>query len=125
MNHLQLVALTASFNFEWPESVVRLFDSAKPAAEISRHIISFDCFLDTRRENNDENAIRIYYQKMIMLAILPLFLGICSLIFWSIYYCNKANRPKSERFGRIIATLIILFFLVHPSIVGYMFSNFE
>ena len=30
MNHLQLVMLTASFNFKWPDEVVTFFNSSKP-----------------------------------------------------------------------------------------------
>lgn len=47
MNHIQLILLTASFNFDWPEKVVNFFDVAKPVAEVSTQIISVDCFLQS------------------------------------------------------------------------------
>ena len=49
MNHVQLILLTASFNFKWPDEVVALFDVAKPVAQATTQIFSFDCFLDTRK----------------------------------------------------------------------------
>ena len=30
MNHIQLIMLTASFKFDWPDQVVAFFNSSKP-----------------------------------------------------------------------------------------------
>jgi hypothetical protein len=35
MNHLQLITLTASFNFSWPEQVEAIFEMVKPASSAS------------------------------------------------------------------------------------------
>lgn len=48
MNHLQLIMITASFNFEWPNSIVSFFETVSPIATASDNLISFDCFLDFR-----------------------------------------------------------------------------
>lgn len=48
LNHFQLILLTASFDFKWPDAVVQLFNTAKPVATVSTQILSFDCFLDSR-----------------------------------------------------------------------------
>lgn len=126
MNHLQLITLTASFDFDWPERVLKIFDTTKPVAEVSTQFLSFDCFLDQRNSGDtDGNLVRLYYQKMTMYGALPLFLGLGSVLFWSLYFCKKKNQIKAKRNARMIATLIILFFLVHPTIVEYMFSNFN
>lgn len=42
MNHLQLIYLTASFDFDWPERVVDLFETSEPVAQVSSQILSFD-----------------------------------------------------------------------------------
>ena len=125
MNHLQLIVLTASFDFDWPNAVLTLFETTEPVAQASSHILSFDCFLDQRSNSNDTNLIRLYYQKMIMYALLPLILAFWSFTFWSLFYWRKSAEVKKGKPGRIMASLIILFFLVHPSIVEYMFSNFK
>ena len=124
MSHLQLLTLTASFNLKWPSSVENLLNSPKPATEISTQIISFDWFLD-QRQNGGLNIIRLYYQKMIMYAALPLIMAVASILFWTIFYCWAKRSEVNNKNGRIVASLIILFFLVHPSIVQYMFSNFK
>jgi hypothetical protein len=125
MNHLQLIMLTASFEFDWPNQVEDIFNTTKPVAQVSSHILSFDCFLDQRNNSGDSNIIRLYYQKMIMYAVLPFILAIGCVTFWSVYFCKKTVRTEGKKAGRIMSTLIILFFLVHPSIVEYMFSNFK
>ena len=57
LNHIQLILLTASFNFKWPALVLDLFDVAKPVAQVSTQILSFDCFLDSRKNITTTTAI--------------------------------------------------------------------
>lgn len=35
LNHVQLILLTASFDFDWPQLVIEFFDAAKPVASVS------------------------------------------------------------------------------------------
>ena len=44
-NHLQLIIITLNFNLDWPSEVNQVNESAKPFADVSSRIISFDCFL--------------------------------------------------------------------------------
>ena len=124
MNHLQLLTLTASFNLKWPSNVDDLLNSSKPAAQVSTQIISFDWFLD-KRQNGGSNLIRLYYQKMLMYAVLPLVMASVITLFWTILYWFYKKSTPNKRNGRIMASIIIFFFLIHPSIVQYMFSNFK
>jgi hypothetical protein len=125
MNHLQLIYLTASFDFDWPDNVESFFETSEPVAQVSQQVLSFDCFLDQRSDSGDSNVIRLFYQKMIMYALLPLLLAAGSAAFWYFYFWCKKSRSTEKRAGRIISTLIILLFLVHPTILQYMFSNFK
>ena len=122
MNHLQLILLTSSFDFDWPDNVTEFYDTTKPASQVSSQLLSFDCFLDKRSENGDSNIIRIYWQKMLMFAGMPIILAAICFMFWTVYYCNK---KKDKKYGRITASIIILFFLIHPSIVQYMFNSYN
>ena len=124
MNHLQLLTLTASFKLKWPSNVDDLLNSSKPAAQVSTQIISFDWFLD-KRQNGGSNLIRLYYQKMLMYAVLPLVMALAITLFWTILYWFYKNSTQNTKNGRITASIIIFFFLIHPSIVQYMFSNFK
>ena len=125
LNHLQLLTLTASFEFDWPNAVLELFSVSGTVSATTTQFVSFDCFLDSRSDNKENNNVPLFYQKMIMLAALPLLLAFASLIFWSLFFWRKNAEQKQKRQARTYATLIILLFTVHPSIVGYMLSNFQ
>ncbi|CDW72107.1 UNKNOWN [Stylonychia lemnae] len=126
MNHLQLIILCSAFNFDWPRLLIDFFTEIKPVAQVSTQILSFDCFIDKRQSDDDNDQLeifRIFYQKLVMLALLPILLAFCSWLFWVIYH--KIKYQKEEYVSKIITTLIILLFLVHPNIVHYMFNNFK
>ena len=42
MNHLQLLILTASFDFDWPDRVLKIFEASEPIAQVTTQIFSFD-----------------------------------------------------------------------------------
>ena len=42
MNHLQLLMITASFDFNWSSSIEGLFNTISPIATASDNLISFD-----------------------------------------------------------------------------------
>ena len=125
VNHFQLLTITASFDFRWSPQIIDMLDTAEPVSDVSTHIFSFDCFLDGRSTDDDTSSMRTYYQKMIIYALLPILLALCSAIFWKVFYCIKPPTNPDQLRSRITATVIIMFFNVHPSIVKYMFSNFE
>lgn len=125
INHLQLLALTASFNFEWPSSILALVGIGGIVTNSASNLVSLDCFLDSRDDNDDQNNVRLYYQKMIMFTITPLVMTFCSFVFWSLYFCRKTAEEKLKKKSRIYASVIILLFGIHPAIVEYMFSNFR
>eukprot|EP00347_Sterkiella_histriomuscorum_P008702 403344080 len=126
-NHLQLILLTASFNFDWPQMVQEFFQAIKPVAQVSQQLFSFDCFIDTRKDSNDQetsnDTFRIFYQKLVMLAVFPILLLLFCQGFWAIHH--RIMSLKVPPWNKIISTLVILLFLVHPNIVQYMFSNFK
>lgn len=45
MNHIQIISLTASFDFNWPELVRKFFDIASYPANVGNSIFSIDCFV--------------------------------------------------------------------------------
>ena len=42
MNHLQLIFLTASFDFDWPKRVQKYFETTEPVANGPSQLLSFD-----------------------------------------------------------------------------------
>jgi len=123
MNHMQLITLTASFNFSWPEQVLAFFSAVKPASSASTQVLSVDCFLGSKSNSTtpDESGMRVFWQKMIMYALMPFLLALVSYIVW---WVHSAYKKYEMPYGKTISTLVILLFLVHPNIVEYMFNGF-
>jgi len=68
--------------------------------------------------------LRIYYQKLMMFAMMPIILGgIC----YFIWYLRSRKLPEGfhEVKGKAISSLIVLLFLIHPNLVQYMFDTFN
>eukprot|EP00347_Sterkiella_histriomuscorum_P017716 403348268 len=137
MNHIQLIVLTASFKFDWPDSVKDLFDSAKPIASASTQVISVDCFLAAKVASKDSlsyastevkqdtSPTRIFYYKLVMLALMPFIVASFAFGFWFVYQCIRGKKRVGKVGGKAMSTLVIVLFLIHPSIVQYMFFNFK
>jgi len=127
MNHLQLIMLTASFNLNWPDLVLNFFESSRPAAEVTNQAFSLDCFIDTREEGEEKDEgnqySRIFFLKLGFLSILPALLLVLTWGFWMAYARLKRKPIVFE--SRFSSTLIILLFLVHPTIVTFMFDVFN
>ncbi|CDW82469.1 UNKNOWN [Stylonychia lemnae] len=125
LNHFQLILVTASFDFRWSQQIVEFFSSTKQVATASTQVFSFDCFLDTRSSNEQSSQVerRIFFQKLIMIALLPFLLTILCCIVWNIY--KKIKKDQIEIRGKLLSSLVILLFLVHPSLVTYSFHNFK
>ena len=113
-NHLQLIVITLNFDLDWPSQVSQVNETAKPLADVSSRIISFDCFL------GDGLVIRKVFIYFMTYILLPFFLGVISFVFWKVLY--RQNRLKA--LNRFTATLIILLFLFHPSITNNVFGLF-
>lgn len=45
MNHLQLIVLSATFEFNWPSAAYKFFSIPGPATSIGSELFSIDCFL--------------------------------------------------------------------------------
>mmetsp|Transcript_20833 Transcript_20833/g.19878 ORF Transcript_20833/g.19878 Transcript_20833/m.19878 type:complete len:352 (-) Transcript_20833:1622-2677(-) len=135
MNHLSMLLLTASFDFEWPDQVQGLFSVAAPISEVSEQLFSVDCFLsngenastnattDSEDLVTDESLFNVFYMKLMMMAALPfLVFAICYAVWYIIGLIQKTLHLTKDK---AISTLVIVLFLVHPNIVQYMFDVFN
>lgn len=99
MNHLQLLAICASFKFEWPSFVEDFFSSGSFIVSAQESIVSFDCFMDTRDPlsiqryffRTGEKEIRVIYQKLFIMAFAPILLAVLVITFWGILL-KKRNK---------------------------------
>jgi len=81
--------------------------------------------MDSRKEGevNSDSLFRIYFLKLGMISILPFLVVAISATFWN-SYLSIHNRAKDFS-SRFISTVIILLFLIHPTIVQVLFNVFD
>jgi len=95
--------------------------------------------LDSREGQGSESQnLRVFYAKLIMLAIVPLVIICTSYVVWlCIFFVQGkySKKPQDEvsnemssrdqQTGRVISTIIIVLFLIHPTITTIMFNAFK
>ncbi|TNV88001.1 hypothetical protein FGO68_gene2384 [Halteria grandinella] len=168
VNHLQIVTLLGSFDFDWPQEFVTFFKGIQPIAEAQSQLVSVDCYIDTH--GTIEDGKRPYYLKNILLSVLPLIMILVSIVSWLLigkfrqligrYKKPETQEPqdiqkneslqkaetsyfgsvieeeleeppelKSEAkdsvSGEIVSTIIVILFLIHPTITREMFTVFN
>lgn len=79
LNYIQLVSLTSKFRLSWPDEVDSLLATQGQAGEVSSQLFSIDCFLID--DDDKDSYKKIYFQKLVILAFIPVFLGLVSLAF--------------------------------------------
>lgn len=121
MNYLQLIILTASFNLEWPQLVLELFKIQEATGTVTDQVFSFDCFLE--KESSGNHNKDVYYNKLIIMSVVPIIIAFISFIFWIIIACYYKNIKYLT--DELITTIVILLFLAHPNLVKVMFGAFS
>lgn len=74
----------------WSKEVLLIFNIAAPIQQITSSLVSFDCYMDTRDyfSVNVYNFyaplmdFRIVYEKLLIMAILPILVTVGSYLFW-------------------------------------------
>ena len=118
-NYLQLMFLTANFNFNWPSYVLQLFSVQQQAVKGTDTIFSVDCYLSSKQHGSSEDS---YYYKFILIALLPVMIAIVSFIGWLGVCFTKEVYTYLKR--ELFLTIVILFFLVYPNISIMSFTHF-
>ncbi|CDW88401.1 UNKNOWN [Stylonychia lemnae] len=134
LNHIQVIALTASFDFSWPQIIIEYFEANETVGEASNQIFSVDCFLNsdqgygTQQNQRDQKGqqsfpIRIYFFKLLLFALLPFLLVTICYIVWVIILRKEPD--KEILLNKSTSSVVILLFLVHPNIVQIVFNAFN
>ncbi|CAG9326023.1 unnamed protein product [Blepharisma stoltei] len=118
VNYLQLVVLITTFNLSWPDTVLNIFSIQTNAGSVSDEIFSFDCFLNTGKDNK-----KVYFKKLMIMSLIPIMIGCGSFLFWT--FIKWYRKSFESFFNDFISTVVILLFLIHPNLVKSMFSSFS
>ena len=120
-NYIQLQFLTATFNFNWPAYVLQFLNVQQQPTNQINVLFSLDCYMFSKSQTTVEDS---YYYKLVFVAVAPLIIFAGSLIAWLGIGLVQDNYSYLKR-GHFNLTLIILFFLIFPSINTTNFTHFH
>ena len=114
MNYVQIVSLTISFDLSWPNFVRKMFEVQGKASGGSEQILSVDCFL--------ESAMKPFYAKLIILALIPIICFVFSALFWFLWkkFVNCENAKE-----KFVGSIVVQLFYFQPNLVKLNFAIFN
>lgn len=119
INYLQLITATAVFDFKWPSYVLQMLKIQESVGNVSEQIFSFDCFITSSRADEGE----LTYLRVVIVSCLPLLVLAGAIVWWSLV--SWVRRSTTYLKHHLVNSIVVLFFLVHPSIVKVMFDIFN
>ena len=119
-NYIQLIFLASQFQLQWPPYIEQLFGISQQANSSVDTIFSVDCYMSSTDISDPANS---YYYKLILYALMPLIIFFVSFLFW-IGYCFYKDSLEYLK-DRFPLTMIVVFFLIYPTIVKFIFFYFS
>ena len=117
MNYLQLVIACSSVPLNYPHQLLEFSNAQKKVGNLDNQIFSIDCFFE------EPDSIDVIERKLIVIVLAPVLEAVLAAVIWLFV---KLVRGKTKSvFSKLVASVIVLFFLLHPTITRYAFSLFE
>eukprot|EP01016_Furgasonia_blochmanni_P003593 TRINITY_DN11410_c0_g1_i2.p1 TRINITY_DN11410_c0_g1~~TRINITY_DN11410_c0_g1_i2.p1 ORF type:complete len:349 (+),score=90.16 TRINITY_DN11410_c0_g1_i2:60-1049(+) len=118
--HIQLSTIIYSIDLGWPKTLSDVNQAQKSVAVGSDGFFSIDCITQLIFED-------VYMMKVSFAILSPILLGIISTLLW---YLVKFALKKIFDFSitlreNILATVIMIYFMVYPDIVNKTISLFN
>ena len=121
-NYLQLLTAAMSFNLKFPSSLSDVLFPAEKIGTTTEAFMSFDWFL------KDSSAItttpNIGMFKVLLTGLLPIFLILLGLTFWSITYLIPTKLFKDFK-RNMCVTIIVILYLLHPMLTKVGLEMFQ
>ena len=116
-NYLQMVVVSTSLSLNWPNFAKTFLNSQEMAGGLAEQLFSFECLL----EDVGVSTRDMYYVTLQIFAALPAVLVLLAMVVWVVLRGCK----KVEQMGRkMVASAVIILFILHPSLTRSMFSLF-
>ncbi|CAI2367995.1 unnamed protein product [Moneuplotes crassus] len=121
-NYFQLISLTPSYQFNYPESIYHAFNPIEKVGSSSESFLSFDCFF------SDSNIVAFTPStvifKLFLSAILPAIAIVLIVLFWVGFSYTNFKWCQDTKRG-ITVTVICLLFLIHPTLTNLSLTMFQ
>ena len=115
-NYTQLAYVTTQFKLKWPGSFSSLFSIQKAAVSVFSQLFSVDCLMQSQSHQE------LVFGQLVAVAVLPVVLSAAAAVVWAVVALKKRDSLVMKR--ELVASLIVLFFMVHPSLLNTLFSVF-
>lgn len=123
-NYISIITTAASFSLAFPESLDVIFEPVQTVGQTAKVFLSLDCFIMSFGIVNDTGTTE--YFKALLTAILPIILMIIPVFFWfplKFIPCFKITWRLLR--DRIVLSIIVLMFIVHPSVTSMAVGLFN
>lgn len=112
-NYFQILTLASSYELNWQDTLKEFLEVVSIVSRSSEALLSVDCLLR-------DKGYTMYplYVKVILCAILPIFLTGISIVFWGIV--NTLVKVDLKR--SLAITIIVLLFVSLPPITSITFT---
>ncbi len=80
-------------------------------------IFSFDCFMET----SVGKPLPRFYMYLLIYCLMPACISFFVFLFWRLRYLRSTEKMSV----RLLQTLLIVFFLIHPSVTRVLLQAFE
>jgi hypothetical protein len=117
LNHVQLVALAASFPLQWPAAIETLFSTFGVLGDAGDFIFNPDCDDPERHPGSDLGGVStgaaeyhqnyggggLFFQKQLMVLLMPFIIVACAALFWFfIFLCFWGKQRKRENVSKTV-----------------------
>ena len=117
MNYLQLIIACSNVRLNYPPELIEFSNAQGKVGNVDNEVFSIDCYFET------PDSINTIKNKILIITVAPILV---TFLAASIWLSVKIIRPHtSSVFSKGIASIIILFFLLHPTITRHAFSQFD
>ena len=114
ISFLQLAALSTTMQIPWPGNYLAVFKVQSMVSSVGKEFIDVRCAMD-----EPISIAAVEYYKTLAYALLPPVLTCLSVIGWCT--CGRVIRA-SERRAMLTGTIVLLLYLVYPSICSSVLS---
>ncbi len=121
MNHLHLLILVSSFDFNWPRQIESFLADPHRAHAPSQELFSLECMVE------DFTCLQfpVYLLNLAAYSTAPLVAALALFIFWRVKECRRRSGTARRACRKFVNSFYVLLFTLHPFIARSVFSVFK
>jgi hypothetical protein len=114
VNYTQFMSQVVIMHLNWPTFSADFLRAQEVAGNTSTAMYAFDCLSSSGNSNG------LYFRKIVLITCLPLAILGLSSAYWGVV--AKVKHDKEYLKKHLVTTVIVLYFMLHPSITSLSFS---